>query len=284
MVYTNWSNYYYLITTALLPNFLGTDKAQTDIYTTIPIQSSSLFLYSGGTLLDSFTVAGNVKSRDIWTEICNAPSEIVYNSTLSTPNLAIIVNLLPAANMKISVVGRRLDANNYIAASFDYALNKVLLTEVIDGIENVLGSANFTFKSRENLIAQLWMFEEQLYVWCNDAILLYNSSTSFLTQTGFAINAITIAGGTLCILGSIGVTSLREQPLPSLEGDDTFLPLILRKAVQEYSYPNVKNWNNYKLAFNYSRWQKNTWYIDRLWRDSGYPALPPSTEEFFNIP
>ena len=257
---------------------MNIDESLVSLYTTIPIQSTVLFLHSGGAL-DSFQVTGTVKELDSWTE-SHSTSEFIYNSTFQTPNLAIKLTLSPASGMKFSIVARRKDANNYIAASFDYENDQVQLIEVLDGVINVLSTAVYAFRFREKLSAELWVFGEQLYVWCNNTIILYDVSSYFVEETGFSIRVDSLPNG-FCIFGSIGIMSLVEQPAQQLEGDPSFLPLTLRKVVQSYPYPVDKTWDNYKTAFKYHQLYKDEWYSNKLWRDLGYSALPPSTEEFF---
>jgi len=280
---------------------------QTVDSTNKPIPSGETFLYEDFTKYETrypegHTIADHweVVSGDFTTGYgpflkANETGELLYAGSPEPDvaesgkvNCAIRLGVIYDADLAFTVKTRRLDADNYLGFSIDFANDTVTVSEYIGGVPTDTLSVDYAFDSSRTFpyVIACGIFESRFLVGINGRIVIDAESSSLDSsldpEPGFSLTVTAIGDNEVhfSFMHVIGIVAAAD---PSLANHPTMHYLAyhrtrLKQAIED---PETLDWDSYTLANRIQRRIMVRKPKDLLWRKRGYPIDGPYPELWF---
>ena len=234
----------------------------------------------------SWTTAGETTLK------ASEPGELLYSGddlhdikreTGSDANFALTVGVFTTEDLKFSIRGRRVDADNFVSVNVDFESQTISLSETIGASTTTLASADHSW-IEEGLIQYnigLWMNGNVLKAYVGRQCFLEARSLSDTTVSGFSLSVPEMWEDTPVNFGMVVVNETdvypNQQPVPV---DNLWLDWRL-EVKQRIEQPAVRTWETFIQAR--ILWQRaiNDGMTNESWQNYGYPVEEPTPESWF---
>jgi len=247
-------------------------------------------------LLNNWTDDDAAFNNDIRPGIIEVVSagELVYNGTSlegylgdesseTDADWAIRLVLRSTDNLKLTLRGRRQDADNFIGFHVDFENDVAQLIKTIDGSPIILEQTEHQFREDgfNTYVLGLWMQGTNIHGYVNHFNLTHVLCSSFRTSQGFSIHVPEINESDPPKLFGVYVHRTNPQNDPQLTDPSNLLVQARLLMKEEIENPATYDWTTFKKAQALWRTYKDQGYSDEQWEEFGYPMHRPTSEEWF---